>query len=94
MQKAALLAHSRYASRAATSIPPDAAADALQPGVLAMLLRPATSKLLPRNAGPFLVTRVQRPHVWLHSLTHALELKENIKNVRALRLLVPPDVRN
>ena len=53
-----------------------------------MLLRPSTSKLLTRNAGPFLVVCVALPHVWLRSLTHALELKENVKNVRPLRLLL------
>ena len=53
-----------------------------------MLLHPSTAKLLTHNAGPFLVVCVALPHVWLRSLTHALELKENIKNVRPLWLLL------
>ena len=73
----------------AVELPRDPVTEALVPGSLAMLLRPSTSKLLTRNAGPFLVVRVTLPHVWLRSLMHALELKENIKNVRPLWLLLP-----
>ena len=58
----------------AVELPRDPIIEALVPGSLAMLLRPSTSKLLTRNAGPFLVVRVALPHVWLRSLTHALEL--------------------
>ena len=53
-----------------------------------MLLRPSASKLLTQNVGPFLVVRLALPHVWLRSLTHGLELKENVKSVRPLRLLL------
>ena len=69
-------------------LPCDPVTEALVPGSLAMLLRPSTSKLLTRNAGPFLVVRVALPHVWLRSLMHALELKENIKNVWPLQKLL------
>ena len=72
----------------AVELPRDPVTEALVPGSLAMLLRPSTSKLLTRNAGPFLVVCVALPHVWLRSLTHALELKENVKNNRPLRLLL------
>ena len=69
-------------------LPRDPVTEGLALGSLAMLLRPSTSKLLTRNAGPFLVVRVALPHVWLHSLTHALELKKNVKNVQPLWLLL------
>ena len=69
-------------------LPRDPVTEALVLGSLAMLLHPSNSKLLTRNAGPFLVDCVALPHVWLRSLTHALELKENVKNVRPLRLLL------
>ena len=69
-------------------LPRDPVTEALVPGSLAMLLRVSTSKLLTRNAGPFLVVCVALPHRWLRSLTHALQLKENVKNVRPLRLLL------
>ena len=88
VQSAAQAAHTRYASRAAVELPPDSVTDQLQPGSLAMVLRPCTSKLLTRNAGPFLVTCLEPPHVWLRSLTHAVELKENVKNVRPLHLML------
>ena len=88
VQSAAQAAHTRYAARAAVELPPDSVTDQLQPGSLAMVLRPRTSKLLTRNAGPFLVTRLEPPHVRLRSLTHAVELKENVKNVRPLHLML------
>ena len=56
-----------------------------------MVLRPRSSKLLTRNAGPFLVTKLAPPLVWLRSLMHAVELRENVKNVRPLRLALPAD---
>jgi len=51
-----------------------------------MVIRPARTKLMTANAGPFMVTKVDLPHVFLQSLTHAATLKENVKNVRPLRL--------
>jgi hypothetical protein len=51
-----------------------------------MVTRPRTHKLYSRNAGPFLVTKVTPPHVFLQSLTHGTTLKEHVKNVRPLHI--------
>jgi hypothetical protein len=55
-----------------------------------MIIRPRNNKLLTTNAGPFIVVRVDLPHVYLQSLTHSsVTLKENVKNVRPLHLQPP-----
>ena len=51
-----------------------------------MIARPRTHKLFTRNAGPFLVVRVQEPHVLLRSLTHGTTLKAHARNVRPLSI--------
>ena len=85
--KAAALAHAKYRARATKDIPPDKITAAITVGKLAMVVRPRTNKLLTANAGPFLVTRVSLPHVYLQSLTHShVSLKENVKNVRPLQV--------
>ena len=84
IQRATQAAHDAYRTRERRTIPEDPVTTALVPGRLAMVIRPAHNKLLTSNAGPFLFTRVEPPHVWLQSLTHGVTLKENVKNVRPL----------
>ncbi len=86
IQAAARAAHTAYATRSAapSTHPPDTLA--LTPGRLAMVTRPRTHKLFTRNAGPFIVTKVAPPHVYLQSLTSGAPLKEHIKNVRPLHV--------
>ncbi len=56
-----------------------------------MVTRPRTHKLFTRNAGPFIVTKIAPPHVYLQSLTSGAPLKEHVKNVRPLHVhLYPP----
>jgi transposase InsO family protein len=82
IQAAAHAAHHAYQRRTAapTTLPADTLA--LRPGQLAMVTRPRSHKLFTRNAGPFLVSRVETPHVYLQSLTHGTVIKEHCKNVR------------
>ncbi len=77
ISKAATAAHSAYRKREAKDIPPDALTAQLKPGKLAMVTRPRSNKIITSNAGPFLVTRTEVPHVWLQSLTHGVEIKEH-----------------
>lgn len=65
-------------------LPVDPATAAITVGRLAMVCRPSNNKLLTRNAGPFLVTKIEHPHVTLHSLTSGVQFRENVKNVRVL----------
>ncbi len=51
-----------------------------------MVTRPRTHKLFTRNAGPFIVTKMAPPHVYLQSLTSGAPLKEHVKNVHPLHL--------
>lgn len=65
IQAAATATHAKYRASAEkpSTYPPDTLA--LTPGRLAMVTRPRTHKLFTRNAGPFLVTKVEAPHVHL-----------------------------
>ena len=73
-----------YATYTVVELLPDAVTAQLQPGTLTMLLHPHTSKLLTCNGVPFMVTRLDPPHMWLHSLMHTVELKENVCCIRHL----------
>ncbi len=86
ISKATAAAHAAYRKREARTIPPDPVTNQIQPGKLAMVTRPRTNKIITSNAGPFLVTKVQSPHIWLQSLTHGVDIKEHQKNVRPLHL--------
>ncbi len=86
ISRATTAAHAAYRKREAKIIPPDKITEQLKPGKLAMVTRPRSNKIITSNAGPFLVTKISLPHVWLQSLTHSVELKENVKNVRPIHL--------
>ena len=87
---AATAANTTYRRRSAVLLPPDPMHQRLAPGKLAMVVRPRHNKILTANAGPFLVLRCEPPHVHLQSLTHAVTLKENVKNVVPFNLDLPP----
>ncbi len=84
--RATTAAHAAYRKREAKAIPPDEVTAKLQPGKLAIVICPRTNKIITSNAGPFLVAKVEAPHVWLQSLTHGVTIKEHQKNVRPLQL--------
>lgn len=85
--KAAVAAHTKYRTRAATTLPEDKVTASLTVGKLAMIIRPRNNKLLTANAGPFLIVSIKLPHVHLQSLTHSVTtLVENVKNVRPLNI--------
>lgn len=89
LRRAALAAHSAYRAHSQRAIPSDRLTAQLTPGKLAMVTRPRHNKILTPNAGPFLVLRLDPPHVTLQSLTHTLTLRENVKNVVPLHLDLP-----
>ena len=63
IRKATTAAHTAYRKR--EDKPPSALPTpcTLTPGRLAMVIHPRTNKILTTNAGPFLVTHVDAPHV-------------------------------
>ena len=63
--QATTAAHAAYHKREAKVIPPDTVTAQLKPGKLAMVTRPRSNKIITSNAGPFLVTKINLPHVWL-----------------------------
>lgn len=89
LSHAATNAHAAYRRRSDNIPSPDHLTSQLIPGKLAMITRPKHNKILTPNAGPFIVIRVDPPHVFLQSLTHSLTLKENTKNVVPLHLDLP-----